>query len=116
MAWRSSSSPPPTCWPRSAPSGARARRSWASPPSTGRRRRRAREKLARKGLDLLVVNDISRSDIGFDADHNEVALVTAAAERRIERAPKAAVAAAILDAVQRLRTALEAPSTFEERS
>jgi phosphopantothenoylcysteine decarboxylase/phosphopantothenate--cysteine ligase len=77
---------------------------------------RAREKLAAKGLDLLVVNDISRSDVGFDAAHNEVSLVSAGSERRVERAPKGAVAAAILDEVQSLRTAVEAPSTLEERS
>jgi phosphopantothenoylcysteine decarboxylase/phosphopantothenate--cysteine ligase len=75
---------------------------------------RGREKLARKGLDALVVNDISRPDIGFDADHNEVTIVSAAGERRVERAPKGAVAAAILDEVESLRTALEAPTTFSE--
>jgi phosphopantothenoylcysteine decarboxylase/phosphopantothenate--cysteine ligase len=71
----------------------------------------AREKLARKGLDLLVVNDISRTDIGFDADQNEVTLVTVGAERLVERAPKSAVAGAILDQVQALRTA----TTLESR-
>src|SRR4051794_35842872 len=35
----------------------------------------ARGKLARKGLDAVVLNDISRSDIGFDAPHNEVTIV-----------------------------------------
>ena len=34
-------------------------------------------KLAGKGLDAVVVNDISRPDIGFDADENEVAILTA---------------------------------------
>src|SRR4051794_15627655 len=66
---------------------------------------RAREKLARKRLDLLVVNDISRPDIGFDAAQNEVTLVSADGARTVERVPKAAVAGAILDEVQRLRTA-----------
>ena len=37
-----------------------------------------REKLARKGLDAVVVNDVSRSDIGFDAADNEVTILTAA--------------------------------------
>jgi phosphopantothenoylcysteine decarboxylase/phosphopantothenate--cysteine ligase len=77
---------------------------------------RGREKLARKGLDALVVNDISRPDIGFDADHNEVTIVSAAGERRVERAPKGAVAAAILDEVESLRTTLEAPTTFSEET
>ena len=60
---------------------------------------RAREKLERKGLDAIVVNDVSRADIGFEASENEVAIVTAAGERRIARAPKGEVAAAILDEV-----------------
>jgi phosphopantothenoylcysteine decarboxylase/phosphopantothenate--cysteine ligase len=71
---------------------------------------RAREKLERKGLEALVVNDISRPDIGFDADHNEVTIVTSAGDRRVDRAPKGAVASAVLDEVESLR----APSTVEE--
>ena len=47
---------------------------------------RAREKLRRKGLDAVVVNDISRVDIGFDVRHNEVTIITAADERRRARA------------------------------
>lgn len=35
----------------------------------------ARGKLERKGCDLLVANDVSRSDIGFDRDENEVLLI-----------------------------------------
>jgi phosphopantothenoylcysteine decarboxylase/phosphopantothenate--cysteine ligase len=74
---------------------------------------RAREKLRRKGLDAVVVNDISRSDIGFDVDHNEVTVLTASGERLIERSPKAAVAAAVLDEVERLRVPTGAASTVE---
>jgi phosphopantothenoylcysteine decarboxylase/phosphopantothenate--cysteine ligase len=62
-----------------------------------------RGKLERKGLDAVVVNDISRADIGFDGDHNEVTIVTATAEQRVERASKAEVARAICDAVTKLR-------------
>jgi phosphopantothenoylcysteine decarboxylase/phosphopantothenate--cysteine ligase len=75
---------------------------------------RGREKLRRKGLDAVVVNDISRSDIGFDSADNEVTIVTAGEDRAVARAPKAAVAAAILDEVERLRTAAGAPSTVEK--
>ncbi len=72
----------------------------------------AAAKLAAKGVDALVVNDISRADIGFDVDANEVTIFIApgpAGGDRIERkhvprASKADVAAAILDAVQALRT------------
>jgi phosphopantothenoylcysteine decarboxylase / phosphopantothenate---cysteine ligase len=62
-----------------------------------------RDKLARKGLDAVVVNDISRSDIGFDADANEVTILTGAGERHVARAAKAAVAREVLDAVVALR-------------
>lgn len=65
---------------------------------------RARGKLERKGLDAVVVNDISRSDVGFDAVDNEVTVVTAAGERPLPKAPKAVVARAIVDLVEELRT------------
>lgn len=64
---------------------------------------RARAKLERKGLDAVVVNDISRADIGFDASHNEVTIVTAAGQRQLARAPKSEIAGAIVDAVEDLR-------------
>lgn len=67
-----------------------------------------REKLARKGVDAVVVNDIGRSDIGFDVDANEVTIVTAAGERHVPRASKAEVARAILAAVIALRDDLPA--------
>jgi phosphopantothenoylcysteine decarboxylase/phosphopantothenate--cysteine ligase len=63
---------------------------------------RAREKLERKRANLLVFNDVSREDVGFDALENEVVLITRNEERRIGKAPKRAVAAAILDEAQRL--------------
>jgi phosphopantothenoylcysteine decarboxylase / phosphopantothenate---cysteine ligase len=65
---------------------------------------RGREKLARKRLDAIVVNDISRTDIGFDSDHNEATIVTATGDRPVPRGPKGAVAASVLDAVVELRT------------
>jgi len=58
-----------------------------------------REKLARKQLDAVVVNDVGQAGIGFDSPDNEVTIVSAGGERRVPRAPKAEVAAAILDAV-----------------
>lgn len=62
-----------------------------------------RSKLERKGLDAVVVNDISRPDIGFDVEDNEVVILTADGERQVARGPKSAVADAVLDEVQRLR-------------
>jgi phosphopantothenoylcysteine decarboxylase/phosphopantothenate--cysteine ligase len=69
----------------------------------------AREKLAGKGLDAIVVNDISRTDIGFDAQENEVTILSAPREGsaiealHVPRAAKADVAEAILDAAERIR-------------
>jgi phosphopantothenoylcysteine decarboxylase/phosphopantothenate--cysteine ligase len=60
---------------------------------------RAREKLAAKRVDLIVYNDVSRDDIGFDAAENEIVLVAPDGERRLEKAPKERIAAAILDEV-----------------
>ena len=65
----------------------------------------ARAKRRRKGLDAVAVNDISRSDIGFDVSENEVTVVTAAGERRVPRTSKSRVAATVLDVVQGLRAA-----------
>jgi phosphopantothenoylcysteine synthetase/decarboxylase len=48
-------------------------------------------------VDLVVYNDVSRTDIGFDAKENEVVLITRGGERRIAKAPKARIAAAVLD-------------------
>jgi phosphopantothenoylcysteine decarboxylase / phosphopantothenate---cysteine ligase len=63
---------------------------------------RAREKLAAKKSDLIVFNDVSREDIGFDADENEVVLVSAAGARRIQKAPKERIASEILDEIVKL--------------
>lgn len=65
--------------------------------------RRAREKLERKRLDAIVLNDIARPDIGFDVEHNEVTIITPVGETAVQRGPKTAVAFAILDAVESLR-------------
>lgn len=66
---------------------------------------RAREKLARKGLDAIAVNDVSRSDIGFDSASNEVVIVEADSEHPVPLASKQDVADAILDRVEALRAA-----------
>ena len=71
-----------------------------------------RDKLRRKGLDAIVVNDVSDPGIAFDAADNEVTIVTAAGDTAVPRAPKPEVARAILDAVVGLRAdALRAEAT-----
>jgi phosphopantothenoylcysteine decarboxylase/phosphopantothenate--cysteine ligase len=64
---------------------------------------RARDKLHQKGVDAIVFNDISRADIGFDSEQNEVVVVEAEREIHLPRAPKEEIAAAILDRVEDLR-------------
>jgi phosphopantothenoylcysteine decarboxylase / phosphopantothenate---cysteine ligase len=77
---------------------------------------RARAKLERKGLDAIVVNDVSRPEIGFDVDENEVTIVHAEGERHVPRAPKAEIAAQVLDFVQTLRSSeLSAPDHDHEQ-
>jgi phosphopantothenoylcysteine decarboxylase/phosphopantothenate--cysteine ligase len=67
-------------------------------------RERARAKLAAKGVDLLVANDVSRADIGFDVAENEVVLLDRwGGVVELARRPKAEVADLILDRVQVLR-------------
>jgi phosphopantothenoylcysteine decarboxylase/phosphopantothenate--cysteine ligase len=67
-----------------------------------------RGKLERKRLDAIVVNDISRAGIGFEADDNEVTILTAdGGERHVPRSRKERVARAVLDEVERLRTGRE---------
>jgi phosphopantothenoylcysteine synthetase/decarboxylase len=57
----------------------------------------ARVKLQRKGCDLLVANDVSRSDIGFDQDENEVLFFFAdGREERLARATKLEIAREII--------------------
>jgi phosphopantothenoylcysteine decarboxylase/phosphopantothenate--cysteine ligase len=67
-----------------------------------------RDKLARKGLDAVVVNDVSQPGIGFDTAENEVTIVTAAGDEHVPRSTKAEVARAILATVDRLRAGARA--------
>jgi len=67
---------------------------------------RARAKLAAKGVDLMVANDVSAPRTGFDHDTNEVTIFGPEGEsRRISLRSKVAVADAILDRVGALLSA-----------
>jgi phosphopantothenoylcysteine decarboxylase / phosphopantothenate---cysteine ligase len=74
---------------------------------------RARAKLERKGADMIVMNDISRGDIGFDSSLNEIVLVSSKGEHLVSRRSKQACAAAILDTLgnQTARAAVEQRTT-----
>ena len=63
---------------------------------------RKRAMLTRKNVDLVVYNDVGRADIGFESADNEVTLIDGSGERTVAKAPKDAIAAAILDEVERL--------------
>ncbi|MGB8888087.1 MAG: bifunctional phosphopantothenoylcysteine decarboxylase/phosphopantothenate--cysteine ligase CoaBC [Candidatus Korobacteraceae bacterium] len=63
----------------------------------------ARAKLASKRVDAIVLNDVARSDIGFNSDRNEVTIVTATETIAVPEASKPDVAQKILEAALRLR-------------
>jgi len=65
----------------------------------------AAAKQQRKHVDLIVANDVSRTDAGFDVDANEVTLVSAAGAEPLPLQSKSRVAAAILDRVEGLLAA-----------
>lgn len=60
----------------------------------------AKEKIIKKGCDYLIANDISRKDIGFSSDYNEVVIFDKIGrQKRIERAAKAQIARRILEEI-----------------
>ncbi len=63
---------------------------------------KARDKRLRKQVDLIVANDVSQPDRGFDVATNAVTLVGASGEVAVPLQAKAGVASAILDAVEPL--------------
>jgi phosphopantothenoylcysteine decarboxylase/phosphopantothenate--cysteine ligase len=64
----------------------------------------AERKLLRKNCDMIVANDVSRSDSGMESDNNEVTIFSRDAEARtISRAPKIIVAREILKIVFEMR-------------
>ena len=69
---------------------------------TGDPRPRARQKLAAKQVDLIVANDVSRTDAGFDTDRNAAVLISADGEVDEPLQPKAELAAKILDRVEHM--------------
>ena len=60
----------------------------------------AKEKIAKKGCDYLIANDISRKDIGFSSDYNEVTILDKnGVVKKLERADKMTIARQILEAI-----------------
>jgi phosphopantothenoylcysteine decarboxylase/phosphopantothenate--cysteine ligase len=71
---------------------------------------RARGKLQRKGADMIVLNDVSNPEIGFESERNAVTLIGAEGETEVPIASKDEVAEAILDEVARLRAKASRPA------
>ncbi|HET8863106.1 MAG TPA: bifunctional phosphopantothenoylcysteine decarboxylase/phosphopantothenate--cysteine ligase CoaBC [Solirubrobacterales bacterium] len=69
---------------------------------------RARKKLTRKGLDLIVLNDISNPEIGFESQENAATLISSETETTLPQAPKDVIAEQILDRVDQLRSPAKA--------
>ena len=63
---------------------------------------KAREKRTRKAIDLIVANDVSRSDAGFDVGTNAVTIIGPTGESELPVQSKEAAAAAIFDRVEQL--------------
>jgi phosphopantothenoylcysteine decarboxylase/phosphopantothenate--cysteine ligase len=68
----------------------------------------AQRKLLKKGVDMIVANDVSREDAGFDVETNAVTLVTAAGTEDVPLQAKSGVAQKILDRVEQFLIAVPA--------
>jgi phosphopantothenoylcysteine decarboxylase / phosphopantothenate---cysteine ligase len=75
---------------------------------------RARAKRLRKGIDVIVANDVSRSDAGFEVETNAVTILTDDGEESLPLQSKTAVAAALADRLERWLKGAPAPA--ESRS
>jgi phosphopantothenoylcysteine decarboxylase/phosphopantothenate--cysteine ligase len=64
---------------------------------------RAREKLERKGADLIVLNDVSDPEIGFESEMNHVALISGSGAEVTTKMPKTKIAERILDRIEAMR-------------
>jgi phosphopantothenoylcysteine decarboxylase/phosphopantothenate--cysteine ligase len=69
----------------------------------------ARQKLAAKQLDAIVVNDVSREGVGFDSDRNEVTVITHDEVIDVPETTKWEVAQRVLDQVVRIREGRKSP-------
>jgi phosphopantothenoylcysteine decarboxylase / phosphopantothenate---cysteine ligase len=76
---------------------------------------RARGKLAPKGADLIVLNDISNPDIGFDSPENAATLIGPDGETVLPQAPKDVIAEQILEQMDRLREGGQGVSPAQRR-
>ena len=69
----------------------------------------ARRKQREKGVDLVVANDVSRTDAGFEVDTNEVTLVSADGEETLPLQSKSAIALQVVQRIEKLLTQSRSP-------
>jgi phosphopantothenoylcysteine decarboxylase/phosphopantothenate--cysteine ligase len=69
----------------------------------------ARQKLASKQLDAIVVNDVSREGVGFDSDRNQVTIITNDEVIEVPETTKWEVAQRVLDQAVRIRDRRKSP-------
>ena len=69
----------------------------------------ARQKLLKKNLDAIVVNDVSREGVGFDSDRNAVTIITGDEVIEVPETTKWEVAQRVLDQIVRLRQRRKSP-------
>jgi phosphopantothenoylcysteine decarboxylase/phosphopantothenate--cysteine ligase len=69
----------------------------------------ARQKLASKELDAIVVNDVSREGVGFDSDRNEVTIISNDEVVEVPETTKLQVAQRVLNQVVRIRERRKSP-------
>ena len=77
---------------------------------------RAREKLTRKGADLIVLNDVSDPSIGFESAENAATLIGPTDETTLAQAPKDVIAEQILDRVDVIRQEGRSPQPTDTQS
>jgi phosphopantothenoylcysteine decarboxylase/phosphopantothenate--cysteine ligase len=71
---------------------------------------RARAKRARKGIDVIIANDVSRPDAGFDVDANAVTIIGEDGDEHVPRASKGVIASTIADRVAGWLAEMPAPA------
>ncbi|MGC1853211.1 MAG: bifunctional phosphopantothenoylcysteine decarboxylase/phosphopantothenate--cysteine ligase CoaBC [Solirubrobacterales bacterium] len=77
---------------------------------------RAREKLQRKGADLIVLNDVSDPSIGFESSENAATLISSTGQAHLSQAPKDVIAEQILDRVNAVRAEGRSPQPTDTQS
>jgi phosphopantothenoylcysteine decarboxylase/phosphopantothenate--cysteine ligase len=75
---------------------------------------RARAKRRRKGVDVIVANDVSRADAGFEVENNAVTIISDDGEETLPLQSKPAIAAALADRLERWLKTVRTPA--ESRS